>query len=66
MLREISAFRPFLTFSFRLPSAPNFEDWNGQSKTILMRIFASSDKSNRKRNFGKFFGDDDDDDELFL
>ena len=27
ILREISTFRPFVTFSFQLPSLPEFEDW---------------------------------------
>ena len=27
ILKEISTFRPFLTFSFQLPSLPKFEDW---------------------------------------
>ena len=27
ILREISTFRPFLTFSFQLPSLPKLEDW---------------------------------------
>ena len=27
ILREISTFRPFLIFSFQLPSLPEFEDW---------------------------------------
>ena len=27
ILKEISTFRPFLTFSFEFPPTPKFEDW---------------------------------------
>ena len=27
ILKEVSTFRPFLTFSFQLPSIPKLEDW---------------------------------------